>query len=361
MEMDLNLLCAASVGRPGLAHRQWVDVGAFDEDAAPPATGAPAAVPATPAGPPGGRRRWNVRPLTAAQEARGRAHVRKWSSPSGAQSVIDRFWRCIEMTHGCRLRPEDGISERAMVDLTAEEARRQPERYYYAVIGQWLEDELGAGTQKTYFGYLGKVCRRVPYHRINRALHLAAADSDGRTARDVTAAEILAVAGVLEGKARCIYWFLVLTAARLADAARLRRGQLAQANLRRKKKLLVQWRVTKHLRRRALRTTSEHDVGAGTKKVPADVWAYWLDGPSGVPLFSCATNKFNAVLRAACDEAKVGPMTSYSLRRFAINRMFEEKDGDVLQVQKETTHLRASTLLAFYKRSPFRGHRPADQ
>lgn len=75
----------------------------------------------------------------------------------------------------------------------------------------------------------------------------------------------------------------------------------------------------KHLRKRALRAVSEHKHGQKSKKASKDV----IDYVQGAR----TTGTSNRCLATAWEEVKVPRITSYSSRRFAINRMLDDAKG----------------------------------
>jgi len=87
----------------------------------------------------------------------------------------------------------------------------------------------------------------------------------------------------------------------MADAARVMRKQLML--LSKPKRLVCQWRITKHLRQRALRTVSSHKYGLKSKKMPLEVERYLITGDPNERVFSFSANRMNMVLAEACETA----------------------------------------------------------
>jgi hypothetical protein len=215
-----------------------------------------------------------------------------------------------------------------------------------AQVGRWISLGRAPSTMETYLGYLAVFGRTGEWNRCHKAAALAHADADSKTAPDTSLEHICGLMPLLSTKGQVAAWLMSVTSGRLADLKWLRFRQIMLVTSRRVVK--IQWRVRKHIRKRALRCDSEHSFEFFPP--PGFVVEYLAEGlPDARLLFGYDTRTFNKEL-ATCTTITGEKLTSYSFRRYAINKILGGCRGDLEKAKKQTTHLRASTIAAFYKK-----------
>jgi integrase len=203
-------------------------------------------------------------------------------------------------------------------------------------------------TIDTYVGYIGPTVGRCSdWRSVTCAARIAHADETGvNVAVEIDLAEVRKIHCRLSGIHRHAFWFMVVSSARLKDITRLRRCQMFFKG----RTLRIQWRVTKQRRQRWHRLYTHHRTGhlAQNKETAAFFAAV---GSESKPFAGVTTESLNRAIKTALSELGwTKKIRTYSLRHFAIDRLFLECKGDAEKVIKSTGHMRASTVTAYYQR-----------
>jgi integrase len=199
----------------------------------------------------------------------------------------------------------------------------------------------------TYVQYMaGVVKRNEAWREASAAASLAHADADALfVASTVSLSDLKSIIRHLPGIHKHAAWFLAISVGRFRDIQRLRRSQMGfDGNTCR-----VQWRVTKQRRKRWLRVVTVHKMNHFPRCAETATFFDSMPADSR-PFATLRLGAFNQALEVARRKGQVQQkVTTYSIRRYAIFRLFVECKGNVDLVMKSTGHLRPGTIQAFYK------------
>jgi integrase len=222
---------------------------------------------------------------------------------------------------------------------------------YLLLVGQWRRCGLKFSTIDTYFGYLRPHLRAVAtatdfskFGTIAKAVALAHAGEETKTAPDSTSEELLRITARAQGDLQPLLYIMLTTGARVADLQRVKRRQIALTA----SHTTVIFGVTKNRRRRSLRKRLiiPHTWFGSPDASVRDFFAF---GEKDQPVFgSWTANTVNERLRDLCALNNSARLTSYSFRRNYMRKVLEVYEGDAVKAQRHTLHLNPHIVEAHY-------------
>lgn len=216
-------------------------------------------------------------------------------------------------------------------------------------IGQCLRDGLQVSSLDTYLSYLRPLFyseSKSELTRVAKALSLAHADADTKTARDAEAAELVAIIAAVPAWERAIVWFMFATGARVRDLKWLRRSQIKIEGL----TLWVQFRITKARRARSKRVVLR--IALSWFSIPdVAVRTFLEDGAGSQRLFSnWDVAAVNNLLSRTCARLGAERLTSYSFRRNFMAVVLAKCGNDAVKAKAYSLHLNPLITDAHYAR-----------
>jgi integrase len=209
-------------------------------------------------------------------------------------------------------------------------------------IGQAIRHGLQASTLDTYLTYLRPLLsREKDFSKWAKVIALAHADADAKSAPDRTLEQLQEIVRTARRNFRTILWLILSTGMRVADAARLRRKQIAITD---DGHLRIQIRIMKNRRKRRHRFILAIPLGWAGSPGP-DIRREIECGDPEQRIFG----HLNAnVVNDALKKMSGARCTTYTFRRRYINDLFLYFDE--VEMKRYTGHFNEGIIQAHYLR-----------
>lgn len=228
-------------------------------------------------------------------------------------------------------------------------------------IGRALASGLSPGTIDTYVRYLTKFIlpdltplQKLEWRTVVNAVGMMHADCDTRSATAIDSVALRKITRLFPNIDPSMISAVEIMAnfgMRLKDISKLRAKQVKLTATHRQ----VEIRVSKNRRKRGQRfdLTVPRGMWSGAMRVTKDVLE--RSSPDDRPWRLITVSAVNAFLRSRLKRPK--PLTSYSVRKYYINRAWEYAQFDAGEVTRFTAHLNPRIVQAHY---PYSGDRSVE-